>query len=117
MGGLLGSIVVLAPGLLRGNLEPLKAGLAWPAVGALALMGLFSFGGQMLFTAGYKNTSIQLGTLLSLTAPVLAVANGYVFLGERLDARFIVGAAMILTACGGMSLLEKRRALRSQRHP
>lgn len=109
---LVGSVVawlVLAPDLLRGDLGQLKAGFAWPALGALLVMGLFGFGGQMFFTAGYKNTSIQLGTLLSLTTPVLAVVIGSVFLDEPLTLRFVCGAVLILGACLGMSMIEKRR--------
>jgi drug/metabolite transporter (DMT)-like permease len=99
----------LAPHLLRSDFGPLEAGFAWPALRALIAMGVLSFGGQMLFTAGYKNTSIQVGTLLSLTTPVLAVLNGHLFFGEPLSVRFVVGAAMIMGACMGVSVLEKRR--------
>ena len=61
----------------------------------------------MFFTAGYKNTSIQLGTILSLTTPVLAVLNGHLLLGERLSLRFGLGAAMILAACVSMGIMER----------
>jgi drug/metabolite transporter (DMT)-like permease len=70
-------------------------------------MGLVAFGGQMFFTAGYKNTSIPLGALLSLTVPVLAVFNGHVLLGEPLSHRFLLGASLILFACGGVGFMEK----------
>ncbi len=107
--GFFAAWLCLAPSLFRNDFVPLAAGFAWPVLGILVTMGLLAFAGQMLFTAGYKNTSIQVGTLLSLTTPVLAVVNGHLLLDEKLNARFVVGAAMILGSCVGVTILERRR--------
>lgn len=109
LGGFVVAWFPLAPDLLQSNFAPLTSGLVWPALGVLVMLGLFSFGGQMLFTAGYKYTSIQLGSLLSLTTPALAVINGCLFLGESINLGFFLGGTMILAACVAMSILEKRQ--------
>jgi drug/metabolite transporter (DMT)-like permease len=109
-------------GMLAGyalfSFVPVAVKLAF-ARGAGAPVAVFytnSFGGQILFTAGYKDTSIQLGTLLSLTTPVAAVVNGWLFLSEPITLRFVLGAIMILCACGGMSVMEKRRPSNEMPH-
>lgn len=104
--GFLVSLGLLGRDLLLEEPATLPAGFSGPALGILLGMGLLGFAGQMLFTAGYKNTSIPLGTLLSLTVPVLAILNGSLFLGEPLSLGFVAGAALILTACVGVGLLE-----------
>lgn len=74
---------------------------------ALLGVGIFSFIAQFLFTQGYKKTSVQLGTILSLTTPVIASAMGRLFLDEPLSPKFVVGAALTLTACAMMGMKEQ----------
>ncbi len=85
--------------------------LASPVLGAwlaVLAMGICGYAGQHFFTAGYKNTSVQLGTLLSLTTPLYATLMGRMLLGEVLTVRFLLGAAFILVACMMVGLMEKR---------
>lgn len=59
------------------------------------IVGLFSFYGHVYFTRGYKETTIQLGTVLSLLVPALATALGWALLDERLTPGAFVGALLI----------------------
>lgn len=80
-------------------------GAAWILLVAIAV---FSFGGQMLFTHGYRETSVALGSLLSLLVPTLATLSGWLILNEPITARYALGATLVLTACGLFGWLEKR---------
>jgi drug/metabolite transporter (DMT)-like permease len=71
---------------------------------ALLGVGISSFVAQFLFTQGYKNTSVQLGSVLTLTTPVLASILGWLFLDERLGLRFVAGASLTLAACALIGL-------------
>jgi hypothetical protein len=73
---------------------------------AILGMGVSSFAAQLLFTQGYKNTSVQLGTLLSLTTPVIASFLGWYFLDEPLGMKYAIGAVMTLAACTLMATRE-----------
>ena len=59
------------------------------------LVGLLSFFGHVYFTRGYKETSIQLGTVLSLIVPALAAGFGWLVLRERLAPSALTGAGLI----------------------
>lgn len=74
---------------------------------AVLAVGLFAFFGQFLFTQAYKNTSVQLGTIMSLIVPVIATLSGWLFLHEVITVRFGVGATMILIACAVTGTMEK----------
>jgi drug/metabolite transporter (DMT)-like permease len=85
-----------------------------PALGAaewaLALAtGALAFGGHVYFTRGYRGTSVQLGTALSLSVPAIAAVASALVLGESLGARFIAGGALVLGACFGIGWLEAPR--------
>ncbi|HEY6723894.1 MAG TPA: DMT family transporter [Polyangiaceae bacterium] len=64
----------------------------------LVLTGVFSFLGHVYFTRGYKHTSLQLGSVLALTVPVVAVLCGWWFLDEPLSPTFVAGGLLILAA-------------------
>lgn len=72
--------------------------------------GLFSFLGHVYFTGGYKHTSLQLGSVLALTVPIVAVLSGWLILDEPLAPGFVVGGALIVLACGTLGWLEARNA-------
>src|SRR5690606_30484799 len=76
----------------------------------LTSTGVFSFLGHVYFTRGYKHTSLQLGSLLALTVPVIAVLLGWLLLDEALSPRFVSGGALILAASAGLGTLERRSA-------
>ena len=82
-------------------------------IGWLAILGvgLSSFAAQLLFTQGYKNTSVQLGSLISLTTPVIASFLGWFFLNEPLGIKFIIGAFLTLVAC---TLMARRESVAHQ---
>jgi len=88
------------PGLtLPGLAQPGPTQPAGPEPWLFAMaVGLLSFYGHVYFTRGYKETSIQLGTVLSLMVPALAAAGGFVFLGERLAPTALLGAGLIAGA-------------------
>ncbi len=74
----------------------------------LLAMGACAMGAQLLFTQGYGYTSLAMGTLLSLTVPVLAALFGLLFLNEPLTPHFILGTTMVLAACGILSRLDSK---------
>ena len=110
LAGFIVGALSLVPVVAGGSAEGIVRAFSWPAWGILAAMGVVAFGGQMLFTAGYRRTSIQLGSILSLTAPTLAVFLGWLILGEELTIRFAVGAGLVLVACGLTGALESSSA-------
>ena len=79
------------------------------------LVGLLSFYGHLYFTRGYKETTIQLGTVLSLIVPALAATLGWLVLGEHLPASALAGAGLIGLAVILIALREHmvRRSERS----
>lgn len=79
------------------------------ALPALIGVGVAGMAGQMFFTYGYGYTSIALGTLMALSVPALAALGGRVFLGEPLTPHFVLGGALILTACGILQYRESTR--------
>lgn len=82
-----------------------------PAAAWAALLGVGVAGmaGQMFFTYGYGYTSIALGTLMALSVPAIAALGGRVFLGEPLTPHFLLGGALILSACGVLQYRESTR--------
>jgi drug/metabolite transporter (DMT)-like permease len=78
-----------------------------PTIAVLLCVGVLSFLGHVYFTRGYKHTSIQLGTVLSLLVPVIAAVSGWLFLDEPLTPTFLAGGAMILVACAALGLSER----------
>ena len=78
--------------------------------GLVVAAGVFSFFGHVYFTRGYKHTSLQLGSILALTVPIIAVLSGWWILGEPLAAGFVLGGALIVASCGALGWLEARNA-------
>jgi drug/metabolite transporter (DMT)-like permease len=82
-----------------------------PFEAMLALaVGVLAFGGHYYFTRGYRGTSVQLGTAMSLSVPVVAALAGALLLGEHLGVRFLVGGSCVLAACFCIGWLETRAA-------
>jgi drug/metabolite transporter (DMT)-like permease len=107
----LGLLISLPLALVPSGLTPAQG---TPALGAsewaLALAtGALAFGGHLYFTRGYRGTSVQLGTALSLSVPAIAAVTGALVLGESLGARFVLGGALVLGACFGIGWLEAPR--------
>ncbi len=69
---------------------------------AFLAVGVLAFLGHIYFTRGYRGTSVPLGTVLSLTVPVIAAASGALVFGEEIGWRFVVGGALVLAACLGI---------------
>jgi drug/metabolite transporter (DMT)-like permease len=96
-------LALLPSGLLPTHGEPSFGTSEW----ALAFAtGALAFGGHIYFTRGYRGTSVQLGTALSLTVPAIAAVAGALVLGEPLGARFVIGGALVLGACFGIGRLD-----------
>lgn len=57
---------------------------------------------QMFFSEAIGYISLDLGTLLTLSVPVLAALLGWVFLKEPLTPHFVAGMILVLIACGMM---------------
>jgi drug/metabolite transporter (DMT)-like permease len=85
--------------------EYFGSAVAWLLLVAIAII---SFGGQMLFTHGYRETSVALGSLLSLLVPTIASLSGWVFLKEPLTLRYVFGASLVLIACAVFGWFESR---------
>jgi drug/metabolite transporter (DMT)-like permease len=64
------------------------------------IVGLLSFYGHVFFTRGYKNTSVQVASVLALLVPLMATVTGAVFLAEELTSTFALGALAILVSVG-----------------
>lgn len=64
----------------------------------LVSVGMLAFGGHVMFTRGYRHTSVQLGTVLSLSVPVIASALGIILFDEPLTGRFALGALLVVTS-------------------
>jgi drug/metabolite transporter (DMT)-like permease len=111
-----GAVFALAPPLTAtvspgaGQVWFAPPAAAWPALIGVGIAGM---AGQMFFTHGYGYTSIALGTLMSLSVPAIAAVGGWAFLAEPLTKNFLLGAVMIMTACGILQYREavERRAL------
>jgi len=78
----------------------------------LLFTGVFSFLGHVYFTRGYKHTSLQFGSVLALTVPVVAVVSGFWCLNEPLSPSFVSGGLLILvaSACIGIQDGREQRA-------
>jgi drug/metabolite transporter (DMT)-like permease len=94
---LFGGVVLVAIGLLRGEVVPADPGTA--SLGALAYLILF--GSLIGFTAyGYalRHASATVVGTYAYVNPVVAVLLGALLLHEALDARKVVAMAIILGA-------------------
>ncbi len=74
--------------------------------------GLFSFFGHVYFTRGFKDTSVQLGSVLALSVPVVATLTGWLFLDEPLTWSYLLGAVLVLAASALLSRQERQIAVR-----
>lgn len=90
----------LAPRLLPS--QPASLSLYWQALSnawlPILVMSAAAVGGQLLFTHGYAYTSIAVGSLLSLSVPLLASLGGHFILHEALTPHFVMGALLVLGA-------------------
>jgi drug/metabolite transporter (DMT)-like permease len=68
----------------------------------LAVLSALTAVSSVLFVAGLKYAGVAVATVLSSTAPMFAIPLGYLFLGERLSARTILGAVLTV---GGIAVL------------
>lgn len=69
----------------------------------LLALGVLSALSSILFVTGIRYAGVAVATVLSSTAPVFAIPLGLLFLGERLAARAILGAAITVV---GIALLQ-----------
>lgn len=67
--------------------------------GILLAVGGLSFVGQVLFTHGYKDTSVELGSLLSLGVPVVSMLLSRWWFAEPLTLWGLLGSVCVLCAC------------------
>ncbi|MBN2450392.1 MAG: DMT family transporter [Lentisphaeria bacterium] len=73
----------------------------------LLVIGVLAAGGQLLMTEGYRHVSVTTGSLLGMLVPVLNLAVGTLFFGERMSGRGLLGSAVVLAACGAVILTER----------
>lgn len=106
IGTLCAAVPALGPWVLpNAGLEPWiwPSAAAWPAMLGMALTTMI---GQLLFAHAYRYTSIPLGTVMSLSVPILSAGLSWWTLGEPLSAGFIAGGGLILAACGILGFQE-----------
>jgi len=60
----------------------------------IAVLGALTSVSSVMFVAGVKHAGVAVASVLSSTAPMFAIPLAVVFLGERLTARALLGAAV-----------------------
>jgi drug/metabolite transporter (DMT)-like permease len=75
----------------------------------LLVIGAVAMIAQMLFTEALGYTTLALGSLLTMSVPVLAALFGWIFLKEPLTPHFIAGMILVLIACGMMIWQENQK--------
>jgi drug/metabolite transporter (DMT)-like permease len=60
----------------------------------IGVLGVITAVSSVMFVAGVKHAGVAVASVLSSTAPMFAIALAVVFLGERLTARALLGAAV-----------------------
>jgi drug/metabolite transporter (DMT)-like permease len=60
----------------------------------IVVLGVITSVSSVMFVAGVKHAGVAVASVLSSTAPMFAIPLGVVFLGERLTARALLGAAV-----------------------
>jgi len=86
-----------------------SAGAPWRGHESGALWRLFALGGltavsSIMFVASVQYTGVAVAAVLSSTAPMFAIPLGFVFLGERLALRGIVGTIVTVIGIGVLQL-------------
>jgi O-acetylserine/cysteine efflux transporter len=75
--------------------------LSWLSIGALAYLVLLS---TLFGYAAWNHLIVRFGAgevaPFSMLVPIFGIASGALFLGERLDARFSLGAGLVLVGLG-----------------
>jgi drug/metabolite transporter (DMT)-like permease len=99
-GGTIGSSV---NNLNQWTAPDLQGYLILLTVGASAMIA------QMFFSEAIGHISLALGTLLTLSVPVLAALFGWIFLQEPLTSHFLLGMILVLIACGMMIWREEQK--------
>lgn len=79
----------------------MPGGLAWLLLGGAALTAMVS---QMAMTEAYKALSAVEGSVMSLATVPVSAALAVMFLGETMSVRFLLGGALVLTACALLCL-------------
>jgi DME family drug/metabolite transporter len=83
--------------------RPLPHPAGWEAVGSFAALVLIpTIGGYTLYTLGLRRLQASVASITAMSEVPFAAFNGYVFLGERLDALQALGALIVM---GGVVLL------------
>lgn len=93
----LAGLVLLALPWSRGAVGQLRRSGRRTQLRVLWLAGLTAVS-SLMFVAGVKYADAAVATALASTSPLFAIPIGLVFLGERLEARTVLGA--ILTVAG-----------------
>ena len=95
-----GSLAFFVISGVRGEFAAFSPG-AVSAVSWWALAYLTVFGGMVAYTAYVwlvRNATLSLATTYAYVNPIVAVLLGWVFLGERLNARDLAAAAIVLAS-------------------
>jgi drug/metabolite transporter (DMT)-like permease len=91
---------VLGPSLTGGS----GPALSLPAWGLVLLSGLCVAAAQLAQTRAYRDLPVAEGSLLQMLSPLGTAAGGMLFFGERLGARGLAGAALILAGTASVAL-------------
>lgn len=115
---MIAGVVMSATGLLFENLSRVN----FSASGVMAIAYLALFGSLVTFTSYYwllKRVSVIILSLIAFITPIIAVILGWIFLGETLAPRHLVGGVMVLsgllvTTLGNVKSFRKISLLRKQ---
>jgi drug/metabolite transporter (DMT)-like permease len=97
--------ITYAGPLVGGPSPATFAQLAPRTLGAILALGLVNtFGAYLIFYPLVAVLGAARTSMVTYVIPVIGLALGVIWLGERLDARLIVGAVMILASIGVVNL-------------
>jgi drug/metabolite transporter, DME family len=83
--------------------RPLPSPANWQAYGSFAALVLIpTIAGYTLYTMGLRRLQASIASITAMSEVPFAAFNGYVFLGERLDALQAMGALIVM---GGVAIL------------
>ena len=94
--------------VIPANLVPCSIGYLGGAI--LLGIGLAATAAQLLMTAGYRYTSVSVGSLLCMILPVFNFFIGVLVFHEPMPLRAIVGSIIVIVSCALVIMIQNHSA-------